>query len=259
MKTIAFATMKGGVGKTTLAFNMAAILSERSRVLLMDLDPQCNLNQSVGLELNTRGGYTMGDIFENPKTDPRMVKVEIGDNMTILPGSIDLTVTEARLPSRAGRELILRHYMEDHRDFFQMYDYVIMDTGPSMSNVNQNGFVVADQIVLVSDVSVHSIRGAELFMFLWQEIREALRLPDNVKALVLNNYDIRTNLSRELTEFCHEKEELAPLLVPTVIPARVALKKSAIENVPVCKLYPTDTVTDALRKLAGDLTEKGVF
>lgn len=259
MKIVAFATMKGGVGKTTLAFNLAAILAERSRVLVVDLDPQCNLNQSVGLDLNTRDGYTVKDIFEDPRLDPTLASVEVGDGLTILPGSIDLTVTEARLPSRAGKELVLQHYIEDHADFFHKYDYVILDTGPSMSNINQNGFVVSDKIVLVSDVSLHSIRGAELFMFLWQDIRAALRLPDNISALVLNNYDSRTNLARELTEFCREKEELSRLLVPTVIPARVALKKSAVENTPVCKLCPDDTVTAILRQVTAELVEKGVF
>lgn len=259
MKTIAFATMKGGVGKTTLAFNLAGILAENKRVLLMDIDPQCNLNQSVGLDLNTREGNTMGDIFENPQLPPDQVVINIGDNMAILPGSIDLTVTEARLPSRAGRELILQHYIEDYWEFFSQFDYLILDTSPSMSNVNQNGFVIADSIVLVSDVSLHSIRGAELFMYLWQDIQDALRLPNNVRALVLNNYDSRTNLAKELTEFCREKEELAPLLVNTVIPARVAMKKTAVENVPASKLYPNDSVTLALRQVVEELKKKGVF
>lgn len=260
MKIIAFGTMKGGTGKTTLAFNLAGLLASKDyKVLLWDLDPQCNLSQSAGMDINTRGVYTTKDVFDNPETAPDKIAVHLDGNLWIMPGSIDLTLTEATLPSKAGRELILRYYIEDNIEFFHQFDYILLDTNPSMCNVNQNGFVAADSIVLVSDVSLHSIRGAELFMYLWEDIRRSLRLPETIKALVLNNYDSRTKLAGQLMEYCEGQDQLRQLIVKTVIPARVAMKNTAIEKKPIHELQPHGDLVDILCSLVGELKSKGVL
>lgn len=260
MKIIAFGTMKGGTGKTTLAFNLAGLLaSEDYKVLLWDLDPQCNLSQSADLNINTRGMDTTKDVFDDPGTPPEKIAVHLYGNLWIMPGSIDLTLTEATLPSKAGRELILRYYIEDNIEFFRQFDYILMDTNPSMCNVNQNGFVAADSIVLVSDVSLHSIRGAELFQYLWDDIRKALRLPDTIKALVLNNYDSRIKLAGQLMEYCEEQDHLRQLVVKTVIPARVAMKNTAIEKKPIHELQPNGELVEILRNLVSELKSKGAL
>lgn len=259
MKIVAFGTMKGGTGKTTLAFNMSGLLAEDKKVLLWDIDPQCNLSQSAGMDIYTRDGYTTKDIFDKPETPPEKIAVQISDNTWILPGSIDLTLTEALLPGKAGRELILKYYIEDHIEFFEQFDYILLDTNPSMSNVNQNGFVAADSIILVSDVSLHSIRGAELFQYLWEDIRRSLRLPQTIKALVLNNYDVRTNLAKELMEYCSSQDNLQELIVPTVIPARVAFKHTAIRNTPISQYAPDSDLVLTLKQLRAELEGKGAL
>lgn len=259
MKIIAFGTMKGGTGKTTLAFNLAGLLAEEHKVLLWDIDPQCNLSQSAGMDINTRDVYTTKDVFDDPATPPEKIAVHLDGDLWIMPGSIDLTLTEATLPSRAGRELVLRYYIEDNIEYFGQFDYILFDTNPSMSSVNQNGFVAADSIVLVSDVSLHSIRGAELFMYLWEDIRRSLRLPETIKALVLNNYDSRTKLAGELMEFCAQKDNLRDLVIPTVIPARVAMKHTAIEGKPINQLKPESDLVGILRQVMDDIKGKGVI
>lgn len=259
MKIIAFGTMKGGTGKTTLAFNLGGLLAEEYKVLLWDIDPQCNLSQSAGMDINTRGVATTKDIFDNPDTPPEDIAVHLEDKLWLIPGSIDLMLTETIMPGRSGRELILRHYIEDNIDFFHQFDYILLDTNPSMCNINQNGFVVADSIVLVSDVSLHSLHGAELFQFLWKDIRKSLRIPENINALVLNNYDSRIKLAGELVEECEKKDNLKDIIVPTVIPARVAMKRTAIEAKPISQMEPDGELTKIFRQLADDLKGKGVL
>lgn len=259
MKTIAIGTMKGGTGKTTLAFNLGWMLAENHRVLFWDLDPQSNLSQSVGLNINSRGYNTTKDVFDTPQIDPADIVVDISENVSIMPGDIDLTMTEATLPSRAAKELILRNYINRNAGYFNQFDYIIFDTNPSMGSVNQNGFVCANSIVLISDVSLHSIRGAELFMYLWAEIRDSLGLPDTIKALVLNNYDARTNLAKDTVSLCQGKTELAPLLIDTVVPSRTALKHTTIQHKPISVLQPNSDTTEILQKVINELEQKGVF
>lgn len=258
MKIIAFGTMKGGTGKTTLAFNLGGLLAEGNKVLLWDIDPQCNLSQSAGMDINTRDAYTTKDIFDNPETPPEKIVVQLEEGLWILPGSIDLTLTEAMLPSRAGKELILLHYIEDNIFFFEQFDYILLDTNPSMCSINQNGFAAADSIVLVSDVSMHSIRGAELFQFLWEDIRRSLRLPQTIKALVLNNYDSRTKLSGQLMDYCEEQDHLRDLVIQTVVPSRVAMKNTAIEQKPINQLQPGSDLVGVFQRVLDDLRGKGV-
>lgn len=263
MKTVAFGTMKGGTGKTTLTFNIAGELKKGAKVLLWDIDPQCNLSNAAGVDITSRNTYTTRDIFENPSISPDKVIIKTAHGFDVIPSSIDLTVTEAVLPSKAARELILTHYLEDNAEFFQQYDYILFDTNPSMSNVNKNGFVAADSIVLICDVSGDALRGAELFMFLWDEIRSAMRLPDTVKALVLNNCDARINLSAELGEYCMSQDHLARLLIPEPIPSRVLFKKSLLQHVPVTQMKVKEKsdqdAQKSIQQLVMSLYDKEVF
>jgi len=73
-----------------------------------------------------------------------------------------------------------------------------------------------------------------LFIALWENARKQLRKGDNVKALIVNNYDKRIKLSSELLDYCRENEGTNKLLIGTVIPASVKMKESELEHKPVC-------------------------
>ena len=179
MKVISCGTLKGGTGKTMVAFNIAGLLAENHKVLMIDNDPQCNLSDSAGIDTANQDIKSVRDIYEDPKVDPREIifksPVKELPNLDIIPSHLRLTGTEMQLVSRAGREQILGHYIEDNIDVFGQYDYIICDTNPSMGIVNQNAFLAAESIILVSDVSRKAVQGAQLFMYLWEESRSNLR------------------------------------------------------------------------------------
>lgn len=265
MKVISCGTLKGGTGKTMVTFNIAGILAEMGyKVLMIDNDPQCNLSDSAGIDTADQDIRSVRDIYENPtKVDPRDViiekPVEQLPNLHIIPSHLRLTGTEMQLVSRAGREQILGHYIEDHMDVFGEYDYIINDTNPSMGIINQNAFLAAESIILVSDVSRKAVQGAQLFTYLWEESRANLRKADNVKALIINNYDKRYRLSGQLREFYREDEEFADLLVDIPVPNRVKLKDTELQYAPINVLYPASEECKVFKDIVDELFKKGVL
>lgn len=264
MKVVAFGTLKGGTGKTTVAFNIGGILAEKHKVLFIDVDPQTNLTDNLGVNSAWQDAVTVRDIFDDPGNTPaeRVILSEPNPalpNLDLIPSHIRLTATEMRLVVAPARELILQRWMKQNEKMLSAYDYILIDTNPSMGVVNQNAFMVADSIVLVSDVSRKAIQGAQLFTYLWGEVTEAMQIEDKVKAIVLNNYDRRTRLSKNLFDYYREDEEFGSMLVNTVVPNRVEIKNTELKYSPINVIAPESDSCAAFKKIIDELFEKGVF
>lgn len=265
MKTIAVGTLKGGTGKTTVTFNLAGILALEKRVLLIDVDPQCNLSNNIGIEITNQNIWTAKDIFEGYKPNPAdlVIKqpIEKLPNLDLIASSIGLVATELKIGGRTARERILSNYIDDNRDFFEQYDYILIDTNPSMGMINQNAFLAADSIILVTDADDNSRLGLELFVSLWESIRADLRKEDNIKALIINNVDVRNNMTGEMFEYCSNDEDLNKILVRSMIRKRVIFPKAARERIPISVLGHRGAgkaFTD-LHSVCVELSERGVF
>ena len=271
MKIVAIGTLKGGTGKTTMTFNLAGVLAEKHKVCLIDVDPQCNLSNNVGVDITEQDVFSSREIFETPGVIPQdlIIKAPIEElpNLDIIPGNIKLVATELHISNRAARERILRNYLEDNTGVFGEYDYILIDTNPSMGIVNQNAFLAADSIILVTDVDDNSRVGLHLFMYLWEEIRKDLRIPDNVDALIVNKGDLTTRITKDIWEYCSEDEDLSPLLVPQMVRAKVAYAKAALARVPINKYVGANKAervaakeaADEIRNVVQYLTSKEVF
>ena len=262
MKIIAIGTLKGGTGKTTMCFNLAGVLAKKHRVLLIDVDPQCNLSSDVGIDISNRDNYSSKDIFED-KVSPSaiVVKQPIPElpNLDIIPSSITLISTELHISSRTARERILHYYIQDNKDYFSKYDYILIDTNPSMGIINQNAFFTSDSIILVADVDKNSLTGLELFSYLWEEICHDLHKKNNIAALIINKVDVRTNLTSDIKEYCLEHDELGPILVPQTVRAKIAYTKAALACKPINVFAPSSTEEAEINAVIDYLKEKGVF
>lgn len=266
MKILTFATLKGGAGKTMNAYNIAGVLAETHRILLIDVDPQCNLSSNCGIDVGDADLKTVKDIFVNlsdtqPAPEEVIFKHPIAElpGLDIIPSSIMLFDTEMNMVNVTGREYFLKYYIEDNREYLEShYDYIIIDTNPSMSIININAFYVADSIVLTSDVSTNSISGAELFCALWASKRRSLRKEDNIAALILCNYDGRTNLGKSLVEYSSDASFSERIVLDTVVPATVKLKNTEVEHRTVNLLYPNKSITKVFMSIIEELKERGV-
>ncbi len=272
MKIITMATLKGGSGKTMNTFNISGILAEDNKVLLIDVDPQCNLTSNCGIDTSNLEIKTVRDIFDNlPKNQPTAEEIIIKSpipelpHLDLIPSSILLFKTEKAMSTKNNREHILEYFVNNNKEYLKQYNYIMIDTNPSMSIVNINAFYLADSIVLSSDISSNSISGAELFCALWGDDREELYKEDNVRAMILCNVDKRSKLINELTEYIKSDYYSIPneIIVDTIIPMTVKLKNTEIEHQPINILYPKTEPKDSIRiiyeNVIEELKEKGVL
>lgn len=276
MKVIAVGTLKGGTGKTTMTYNILGELAERGRVLAIDIDPQCNLSNNMGLNISDNpDAASCLEIFEADNRYPVLPQTLVVEapikelpTLDIIPSSIRLVATELKISGRAGRERILQNYIEDNMKFFKRYDYILIDTNPSMGILNQNAFLAADSIVLVTDVDNNSRVGLKLFIDLWDVIRRDLRKENNVKAIVMNKGKLNNNLSESLRTYLDGDEQLSELFIPQMVREKEVYKHSAMCNLPmnlyknVCQRDHRIPARDAsleIGEVVDLLTAKGVF
>lgn len=265
MKSIAFGTLKGGTGKTTSCFNLAGALAldPNNKILLVDGDPQCNLTNDIGIDCSDMDRNNIRTIFEDRRIDPSELIIQSPleelSNIDIIPSNILLIKTEMQLVSTAGREKLLANYISRNEEFFSQYTHIIFDTNPNIGVINQNIFYFVDSIILVSDVSLNAIQGAELFSFLWDESVEALDIQNNIKALIINNFDKRINLAKDLQDYYLSEEEFKDILVETPIPGSVAMKDTSINHLPIVVLQPQHQAASAVKRIVKELIAREVF
>ena len=139
-KIISIANHKGGVGKTTTAINMGFGLSKLGKkVLLVDMDPQANLSQSLGIF------EPENNIYLALRGDKNLSPQPIDESIDIIPSTISLAGAEVEFASEIGSQNMLRTLLADVKD---SYDYIIIDCPPSLGLLTINSFTASDEVYI---------------------------------------------------------------------------------------------------------------
>jgi chromosome partitioning protein len=263
-KIISFGALKGGVGKTQLAFNIAGILSENgNKVLLIDNDLQGNLSNNCSVDrLKHDNSLDIAyDINQNASINKlKCTPIPQLPNLDVIPSSIRLHYVELGMSSVSGKEYILKNFLDSNKKTLKNYDYVIIDTNPSMSVINQNAFVVSHSICLVSDMDINALEGVVLFEGLWHKVRKALKKTDNVKCLILNNVAKKeSTITADCSDFFEANQDIKLLLMDTIIPRSVHMKKTSISNKPINLIDKKCDVYLKLCNLINEMRERGIL
>lgn len=195
-KVLSISNHKGGVGKTTSAINIGAGLNKLGKkVLLIDLDPQANLSQSLGLINQEKTIY--GALKGEYKLDP----VSFLKGLDVIPSTLDLSGAEIELSSEPGREYILKELIDDIR---KDYDYIIIDSPPSLGLLTINSFTAADEILIPLQAQFLAMQGLAKLVEVVEKIKSRLNKGLKVGGVFITQYDGRKVLNRDVFETINE-------------------------------------------------------
>ena len=251
-RLIVVANQKGGVGKTTTAVNLAVALGQgEHRVLLVDLDPQGNA--SSGIIADTR----LTELKSSGKTiyEALMGRIALGEVIRsarewvfLAPSGPNLVGAEIELATREGRERVLKQILAPVRGD---YEFIIVDTPPSLGLLTLNALVAADSVIVPMQCEYYALEGLSALLGTIKRIRSSLNPALQIEGLVLTMFDTRNRLSHEIAR---EVEKHFPEKVfQSVIPRNVRLSESPSHGLSVLEYDPKSAGATAYRNLAAEL------
>jgi chromosome partitioning protein len=244
-RVIAFANQKGGVAKTTSTLNLAVAFKEEGlRVLMIDLDPQGNLTMSQGLNPDEID-RSMYDVLVHRLPIEEVIRQAEVD---LAVSSIDLAGAELALSSMIGRERALEKAIVGVRE---RYDYILIDTPPSLGLLTINAFVASDGVIVPVQTEYLSLRGLVQLENTLAMVRENLNPKVQVEGILPTMFDRRLLHSREAVEIL--VENFGELVYNTKIRKTVRYAEAPVKGQSVLAYDPTGEAAMLYRDLAKEV------
>ncbi len=246
-RTLAFANQKGGVAKTTTTLNLGVAFKELGlRVLLVDLDPQGNLTMSQGLNPDAID-RSMFDVLVHRLPITEVIEQKEVD---LAVSSLDLAGAELALSSMIGRERALEKSLAPVK---ADYDYILIDTPPSLGLLTINALVASDGVIVPVQCEYLSLRGLVQLENTLAMVRENLNPNVRVQGIVPTMYDGRTLHAREAIEIL--EENFGDLVYQTRIRKTVRYAEAPVKGSSVLRYDPTGPAAQAYRDLAKEVLD----
>ena len=249
-KIIAVTNQKGGVGKTTTAVNLSALMAETGRkVLLIDIDPQGNATSGLGradTDSNTVYEVLLGDA----PAQEALVDTDI-EALKLMPTSIELAGAEIELVSVENREHLLKAALESIRND---YDYIFIDCPPSLSLLTLNALTAADSVLIPIQCEYYALEGVGQLVNTIKLMRKKLNPALNIEGILLTMYDARTNLCAQVAQ--EVRNHFGEEAFDTMIPRNVRLSEAPSYGLPIHLYDGKCAGTQAYRELAKELIDR---
>jgi chromosome partitioning protein len=247
-RTLALANQKGGVAKTTTTLNLGVALREMGlRVLVVDLDPQSNLSMSQGIDIEDLG-TTMFDVLlgSAPITD-----VIYAREVDIAAAGIELAGAELALSATMGRERALERALKPVRE---LYDYILLDTPPSLGLLTINAMVAADGVIVPVQCEYLSLRGLAQLQQTLAQVREHLNPGAAIVGILPTMYDGRTIHGREAVDLL--EESFGDVVYRTRVGKTIRFAEAPVRGTSVLRYDPEGQAARWYRAFAREVVEQ---
>lgn len=245
MRIISVANHKGGVGKTTSVLNLGAGLARAGkRVLLIDLDPQMNLSQGLGIQSSDRS------IYEALSGKCRLSPVEVSEGLFVVPSSYDLRRVESEFLTRIGGQVRLRKLLSEVSGF----DVCLIDCPPSLGILTTNGFSASSDVIVPLTPEYYSVQGIVKLRQAVEEVRENLNPDLSLSGILITLYNKQKIVHRDIVSTI--EDQFGDIVFRTRIRSSVAIEEAPYQGQDVFRYAPNSNGARDYGSLCQEVLER---
>lgn len=254
-KIIAIANQKGGTGKTTTCVNLGIGLARHGKkVLLIEADSQGDMSASLGIreldELDVTLVVILEKIMNDKPWDLSEGILHHEEGVDFIPANIELAGLETTLVNVMSRETILRQYTEKIKPY---YDFVLIDTMPSLGMMTINSLVAADSVLVPVEAAYLPVKGLQQLIKTIGRVNRQLNPGLEIEGILLTKVDRRTNYARDISDQLRDAYGEKIHIFKNCIPLSVRAAETSAEGKSIYLHAPKGIVSEGYLALTEEV------